>query len=209
MKLSALSKCVKNGGVCSVYRVGPFGEVWVRTLHGVYRLNGFPKPMSMDEMGMLLGIGTKTMEGIAYNEFTEEDALNIAGYDLDDVCEREIRMVSLDLAATIHNQEFKLLSDENKRGFAIVETDELAPLQDEFQRSGYMAYYLRERPNGEKYIVVKDGFSTRAAIMQPETKIREAVQDAFLEALTLMRAEDAGFNVIPNNDDEENDNGQA
>lgn len=82
---------------------------------------------------------------------------------------------------------YRLLTDEQKNVIAIATADDLAPLQGEFANSAYMAFYLRTSSHGEKYIVVKDGFSVRAAIMQPDVK--EALRDSLLEALTLLRVE--------------------
>lgn len=76
---------------------------------------------------------------------------------------------------------------EAKNVIAIATADDLTPLQGEFANSAYMAFYLRTSSQGEKYIVVKDGFSVRAAIMQPDVK--EALRDSLLEALTLLRVE--------------------
>mgnify|MGYP000252535551 CR=1 FL=1 len=143
--------------------------------HGIYRLNGYPKPIDRDETAMMFGIGPKTMENIAYNDFTDEDATWLEGYNLTDSVEGEIRLVTMDIDVSIHGQELRLLTDEQKNVIAIATADDLAPLQGEFANSAYMAFYLRTSSQGEKYIVVKDGFSVRAAIMQPDVK--EALRD--------------------------------
>lgn len=187
MKLAAIAKNIKNGGVCGVHYVGPLHEVWIKTVHSVYRLNGYPKPIDRDETAMMFGIGSKTMENIAYNDFNDQDATWIEGYDRTDSVEGEIWLATMDIDVSIHGQELRLLTDEKKDVIALVTADELAPLQDEFARSPYMAFYLRTSKEGEKYIVVKDGFSVRAAIMQPDVK--EALRDSLLEALTLLRME--------------------
>ena len=171
MRLAAIAKNIKASGVCGVHYVGPLREVWIMTAHGIYRLNGYPKPIDRDETAMMFGIGPKTMENIAYNDFADEDATWLEGYNL-----------------SIHGQELHLLTDEQKNVIAIATADDLAPLQGEFASSAYMAFYLRTSSQGEKYIVVKDGFSVRAAIMQPDVK--EALRDSLLEALTLLRVED-------------------
>lgn len=119
--------------------------------------------------------------------FTDEDATWLEGYNLTDSVEGEIRLVTMDIDVSIHGQELHLLTDEQKNVIAIATADDLAPLQGEFASSAYMAFYLRTSSQGEKYIVVKDGFSVRAAIMQPDVK--EALRDSLLEALTLLRVE--------------------
>lgn len=188
MRLAAIAKSIKASGVCGVHYVGPLREVWIMTAHGIYRLNGYPKPIDRDETAMMFGIGPKTMENIAYNDFTDEDATWLEGYNLTDSVEGEIRLVTMDIDVSIHGQELRLLTDEQKNVIAIATADDLAPLQGEFANSAYMAFYLRTSSQGEKYIVVKDGFSVRAAIMQPDVK--EALRDSLLEALTLLRVED-------------------
>lgn len=95
--------------------------------------------------------------------------------------------MTMDIDVSIHGQELHLLTDEQKNVIAIATADDLAPLQGEFASSAYMAFYLRTSSQGEKYIVVKDGFSVRAAIMQPDVK--EALRDSLLEAMTLLRME--------------------
>lgn len=95
--------------------------------------------------------------------------------------------MTMDIDVSIHGQELRLLTDEQKNVIAIATADDPAPLQGEFANSAYMAFYLRTSRQGEKYIVVKDGFSVRAAIMQPDVK--EALRDSLLEALTLLRVE--------------------
>ena len=95
--------------------------------------------------------------------------------------------MTMDIDVSIHGQELRLLTDEQKNVITIATADDLAPLQGEFANSAYMAFYLRTSSQGEKYIVVKDGFSVRAAIMQPDVK--EALRDSLLEALTLLRVE--------------------
>lgn len=111
----------------------------------------------------------------------------LEGYNLTDSVEGEIRLVTMDIDVSIHGQELRLLTDEQKNVIAIATADDLAPLQGEFANSAYMAFYLRTSSQGEKYIVVKDGFSVRAAIMQPDVK--EALRDSLLEAMTLLRME--------------------
>ena len=187
MRLAAIAKNIKASGVCGVHYVGPLREVWIMTAHGIYRLNGYPKPIDRDETAMMFGIGPKTMENIAYNDFTDEDATWLEGYNLTDSVEGEIRLVTMDIDVSIHGQELRLLTDEQKNVIAIATADDLAPLQGEFASSAYMAFYLRTSSQGEKYIVIKDGFSVRAAIMQPDVK--EALRDSLLEALTLLRVE--------------------
>lgn len=187
MRLAAIAKSIKASGVCGVHYVGLPHEVWIMTAHGIYRLNGYPKPIDRDETAMMFGIGPKTMENIAYNDFTDEDATWLEGYNLTDSVEGEIRLVTMDIDVSIHGQELRLLTDEQKNVIAIATADDLAPLQGEFASSAYMAFYLRTSSQGEKYIVIKDGFSVRAAIMQPDVK--EALRDSLLEALTLLRVE--------------------
>lgn len=187
MRLAAIAKNIKASGVCGVHYVGPLHEVWIMTAHGIYRLNGYPKPIDRDETAMMFGIGPKTMENIAYNDFTDEDATWLEGYNMTDSVEGEIRLVTMDIDVSIHGQELRLLTDEQKNVIAIAAADDLAPLQGEFANSAYMAFYLRTSSQGEKYIVVKDGFSVRAAIMQPDVK--EALRDSLLEAMTLLRME--------------------
>lgn len=158
MRLAAIAKNIKASGVCGVHYVGPLREVWIMTAHGIYRLNGYPKPIDRDETAMMFGIGPKTMENIAYNDFTDEDATWLEGYNLTDSVEGEIRLVTMDIDVSIHGQELRLLTDEQKNVIAIATADDLAPLQGEFANSAYMAFYLRTSSQGEKYIVVKDGF---------------------------------------------------
>lgn len=89
----------------------------------------------------------------------------------------------------VHELVYQKIQDDvgHKNVIAIATADDLAPLQGEFASSAYMAFYLRTSSQGEKYIVVKDGFSVRAAIMQPDVK--EALRDSLLEAMTLLRME--------------------
>ena len=94
MRLAAIAKSIKASGVCGVHYVGPLREVWIMTAHGIYRLNGYPKPIDRDETAMMFGIGPKTMENIAYNDFTDEDATWLEGYNLTDSVEGEIRLVT-------------------------------------------------------------------------------------------------------------------
>ena len=124
---------------------------------------------------------------VTHQDFNDEDATWLEGYNLTDSVEGEIRLVTMDIDVSIHGQELHLLTDEQKNVIAIATADDLAPLQGEFASSAYMAFYLRTSSQGEKYIVVKDGFSVRAAIMQPDVK--EALRDSLLEALTLLRVE--------------------
>lgn len=104
MRLAAIAKSIKASGVCGVHYVGPLHEVWIMTAHGIYRLNGYPKPIDRDETAMMFGIGPKTMENIAYNDFTDEDATWLEGYNLTDSVEGEIRLVTMDIDVSIHGQ---------------------------------------------------------------------------------------------------------
>ena len=169
MKLTAVAKNIKNGGLCSVYHIGKWDDVWIRTVHGIYHMNGYPRPEKMEELAMMLGIGPKTMENIAYDDFTEDDTSDVAGFDLGDSTINEIRVLPMELEVTINNQNIRLLTDERKNYIVAVDMEELAPLQDEFA----------------KYIVVKDGLNVRAALVQPDVK--EKLRDSMLETLTLLR----------------------
>lgn len=62
MRLAAIAKNIKASGVCGVHYVGPLHEVWIMTAHGIYRLNGYPKPIDRDETAMMFGIGPKTKD---------------------------------------------------------------------------------------------------------------------------------------------------
>ena len=53
MRLAAIAKSIKASGVCGVHYVGL--EVWIMTAHGIYRLNGYPKPIDRDETAMMFG----------------------------------------------------------------------------------------------------------------------------------------------------------
>lgn len=69
MRLATIAKNIKASGVCGVHYVGPLREVWIMTAHGIYRLNGYPKPIDRDETAMMFGIGPKTQVAAMVKKF--------------------------------------------------------------------------------------------------------------------------------------------
>lgn len=73
MRLAAIAKNIKASGVCGVHYVGPLHEVWIMTAHGIYRLNGYPKPIDRDEtvqLGMMMALSAYVIFDIIFEGFT-------------------------------------------------------------------------------------------------------------------------------------------
>lgn len=188
MKLSKIAWLAKEGEMLEVNRVGENGEIWVRTLRGIYRLNGFPKAANRNEMAALLGIKESAMADIHYEEYAGKELRDLYGNDLRDTVPGEFYANALDVGILINGYEYKLLAVDDIDTIEAIRADDLAPLADEFAKSGYMGYFWREWA-GNGCIVVKDGFSVRCAIAPLGRDAKESMSNDLLEVIAGMKGE--------------------
>lgn len=188
MKLSGLAKMVKQELTCNVYYDEEVSDdFYVGTLSAIYCTTGFPRPLTRNQMGAMLGISEDTMNGkIVYNDIGWLRKNNTEGFDLNDNTEDEVCVKKLGVDIKCFGETFVPLVTEDESSAGLIRWTQLAPIEDEIKGNGYIRYYKRKQADGSDYYVVKNGMRLRAVVM-PYTLDEKT--EAKLQSLVAMLAD--------------------
>ena len=184
MKLSALAAIVKESGHC--YRVtAANGRQFISTGYGVYNMDGYPKSQNKEELAAMLGISSKKMESIFFDEKTAENNI-IYGVSLADDPDNEEPTEKLSTSIVVSGEEhIALRHPDGSVGF--IRASQLKPVESELSKE-YAAICVRwgswrdEKP----FYAIKDGMYLRAIIL-PAT-LGESTAEDLNEILASMLA---------------------
>lgn len=169
MKVAAISKEIKNGGYCHLYRVhGPEDtetSMFIGTSSEIYSLEGFPKPWTEAELVTMLGIDQKKWDNVIYKEHLCESTADLGGMSMEDTDQSEVECRKSYINLYFGGTVMMGLIDEDKKEVGFVALRAIAPLMDEIKKSDYINYCQRRTANGTRYYVVKDGMMVRGAFL--------------------------------------------
>lgn len=163
MKLTKFAKLVKKTGRCLVVQMPD--ATWLSNGCGIYRADGLPKLQDKEQVCAVLDVDRKTAEKITVKIKQEEAGRYVAGMDLDDgYSDGEKEALKYPVQAVKDGMLYAALETPDGN-LTFYDQMLLLPVADVIQDSEYINFAVRENENVGKYIVVKDGMETVAAIM--------------------------------------------
>lgn len=184
MKLSALAAIVKESGHCCRITAAN-GRQFISTGYGVYNMDGYPKPQNKEELAAMLGISSKKMESIFFDEKTAENNV-IYGVSLADDPANEEPTDKLSTSIVVSGEEhIALRHPDGSVGF--IRASQLKPVESELNKE-YAAVCVRwgNWRDGKPFYAIKDGMYLRAIIL-PAT-LGESTAEDLNEILASMLA---------------------
>lgn len=163
MKLSKYAKLVKRTGELILLRVDNAG-VWLGTGTGLYRCEGVPETIDVGTIQVLLDFDEKTKERVHAMVEDNMDPGDVYGMDICDFNSEEQHVQRYGFAINYKGTYVNVMICENGDLLFVDETL-LAPVSDILEKSEYAQLTARKARNGERYLVVKDGMITVAAVM--------------------------------------------
>lgn len=181
MKLSKYAKLVKASGYCCVVNVAGSG-MWLGTRHAVYKATELPCMRGETQVRTVLDIAENAWKKI-YLEEMDEAPCDIMGLNLNEYVVGEQDTEKVDMMVQWKGQQVECLRCKGDKELLFFDPALLRPLDDEMKNDGYIAYTVRTKRNGQKYIVVHDGLYILAAIMPVKV-----IGEKFLAALADFQA---------------------
>lgn len=175
MKLSKYAALATRQSYCAVYRIANDG-VWMGLRCALYRADGMPEIYGREQMRAILSLDSKQMDKIFLQEFDFEDTQNVSGFNLRHYDESEQTTKPVTVKAVVKgNYVSALLANDGELVF--YDENYLQPLADVLKDSDYVEMTVRRLENGQRYIVVKDGFDILAIIMPMKVVNEEFLAD--------------------------------
>ena len=163
MKLSALAAIVKESGHCCRITAAN-GRQFISTGYGVYNMDGYQKSQNKEELAAMLGISSKKMKSIHFEETTAKSNIYY-GVQLCDEPVNEEPTEKLKTKIVFADDEYiALRHPDGEIGF--IRTELLKPVENELTKE-YAAICVRWGSAQKKNPVyaVKDGMYLRAIIL--------------------------------------------
>ena len=174
MKLSALAAIVKESGHCCRITAAN-GRQFISTGYGVYNMDGYPRAQNKEELAAMLGISSKKMESIFFDEKTAENNI-VYGVSLADDPDYEEPVDKLSTRIVVSGEEhIALRHPDGTIGF--IRTAQLGPVESELTKE-YAAICVRWESwrDGKPFYAIKDGMYLRAIIL-PATLGQSTAED--------------------------------
>ena len=164
MKLRNFARAVKQTRrlhICHVAR----GDVWLAHGKAIYRAAGLPKSVDSETILPVLDFDAEESKKIVVISDYFDDRRDVFGMDLRDDRTLDIPARRITVSA-VKNGVYAtgLLCDDGELVFYSSEL--LSPLADVYkEHQEYIEIVVRAEENGQRYIVVRDGFDVVAAIL--------------------------------------------
>lgn len=176
MKLSKYVKLVKSCGYCAVIHVAGSG-IWLGTPNAVYRATELPEMEGEDQVRTVLDMTEKAWEKVYLKESWAESIRNIFGMNLAEFEEGEQKTERLKVLAVHKGVWATGLRCANDGEIIFYNEALTAPLSEEIKNSEYITYTVRKTSEGQRYVVVHNGFDVLAAIMPMQIVTQEYLAD--------------------------------
>lgn len=175
MKLSKFAKLVKQSGSLMLIHVAG-GGLWLSNGYGVYRASGLPEGVDKETILAVLDFDSKTAERVRVQEKQVDSVLDVLGLDLSDSMIPDIRANQTSLTVVYKGALATALLCQD--GELVFYNQAFAyPLTDVFKESDYAETVVRRKENGERYVVIRDGVETVAAILPLQVLNRKFLTD--------------------------------
>lgn len=178
MKIGKYAALVKKKG-CVLWVNTPEDGVFVGTGASMYKAGDIPSAESVEQVCAILDIDAKKAQKMLIKQEYAEGIRNIRGIDMADcTTETEIGAERMKLAAIKDGMYYAAI--KCKDGETIFFDDILLlPIIDKLKdEMSYINYAVRiNETTGARYVVVKDGFNTLAAIMPVRILTDQYIQD--------------------------------
>lgn len=176
MKISKYVKLVKNGGYCAVIHVEGSG-IWLGTRTALYRATELPDMEGEEQVRTVLDMPEKAWEKVHLEEKWFESVRDIFGMNLADYEDGEQDTEKLKVIAAPDGLWCDCRRCVNDGELIFYQEGMLSPLTEQIKDSGYIRYTVRKMGNGQRYLVVHDGFEVLAAIMPVQIATEKYLAD--------------------------------
>lgn len=164
MKISKYVKLVKNGGYCAVLHVAGSG-IWLGTRTAIYRATELPDMDGEEQVRTVLDMTEKAWEKVHLKEQWFESVRDVLGMNLADYEAGEQDTEKLKVIAAPDGLWIDCRRCMDDGELIFYREGLLSPLAEQIKDSGYIRYTVRKMENGQRYLVVHDGFEVLAAVM--------------------------------------------
>ena len=176
MKISKYVKLVKNGGYCAVIHVEGSG-IWLGTRTALYRATELPDMEGEEQVRTVLDMPEKAWEKVHLEEKWFESVRDIFGMNLADYEDGEQDTEKLKVIAAPDGLWCDCRRCVNDGELIFYQEGMLSPLTEQIKDSGYIRYTVRKMGNGQRYLVVHDGFEVLAAILPVQIATEKSLAD--------------------------------
>ncbi len=163
MKLSKYAGIAKREGYSALCKVAGDGA-WLATRSAIYRASDLPMIESGEEMRAVLDLAEKDWKRIGWTSQDCGGLGNVMGMSLQNYDDKEVSAKKIQMQAVYRGRlAAALLCSDGE----LVFYDEglLAPVAKEIESGDYVEMVVRQYANGQRYVVVKNGFEVIAAVM--------------------------------------------
>lgn len=175
MKLSKFANTVKKTGNLILVHVAD-GGLWLSNGYALYRASGLPEGVDRETILAVLDFDSKTAERVRVQEKQVETVLDVLGLNLSDSMTPDIRANQTSLTVIYKGELATALLCQD--GVLVFYNQSLAyPLADVFKESDYAETVVRRKENGERYVVIRDGMETVAAILPMQLLSQKFISD--------------------------------
>lgn len=164
MKISKYVKLVKNGGYCAVIHVEGSG-IWLGTRAALYRATELPDMEGEEQVRTVLDMTEKAWEKVHLEERWFGSVRDVFGMNLADYEAGEQDTEKLKVIAAPDGLWCDCRRSKEDGELIFYQEMMLSPLSEQIKESDYINYTVRKMGNGQRYLVVHDGFEVLAAIM--------------------------------------------
>lgn len=164
MKLKSYITLMKNEACCNIITV--HGEVWLGVRGAMYRAPSMPPIHGNEQVRAVMDLTEKQVNKIFISEYHEDDIDSLLGYDCSDgISTGEQPAETMPVIAQFGADSYSALRT-NDNELIFYDSVYIAPLADILKDHGEsLSFSVRKTDEGQRYIVVKDGMITVAAIM--------------------------------------------
>jgi len=166
MKLRNYIALMKNEAYCNIITVG--GEVWLGLREAVYRAPSMPPIHGAEQVRAVMDLTEKQVDKIFIGDYNydREGISEVFGFDCSDgIATGEQTAEVLPVVASFGTSSYNALRASDGE-LIFYDPAYIAPLADIMKDHGEsVGFFARKMENGQRYITIKDGMLTVAAIL--------------------------------------------
>lgn len=163
MKLRNYIALMKNEACCNIVTVG--NEVWLGLRDALYRAPSMPPIHGNEQVRAVMDLTEKQVNKIFINNYDKENTADLLGYDCSDgIAAGEQTAEMMQAVASFGTHGYNVLRASDGE-LIFYDPAYVAPLADILKDHGEsVGFFVRKAENDKRYIIVKDGMLTVAAI---------------------------------------------
>jgi hypothetical protein len=187
MKITKFANLAKQSNMCRVITAGD--KQYLTEGHAIYYAEHIPRLSTRGEVEAILELSEKNKKKIVIDLIEAESDSEILRCDMSDGAKR-YATEPVEMVASTAGRDFRAILDEEKE-LLFFDSKFLSVLSDVIEHEGrgpYVMFEVRKDRKGQKYIAVKEGLITLAAIM-PVKLLSDKYIDKLCEFTSMCQAQ--------------------